>query len=238
MEGFTFYKSFYETMKRIRKKGDRAVVALATLEYMFDDVEPQGLPEAGEIAFESFRRVLENAKKNAGRGGRPRSENPLKNENRSETDPKPLANRSETDSQPIRNRSETDCETRSSSSLSLSLRSSIKEGEDILGNKNIPCAREEERPLPPSKRSEELKAFLEENKNVIVGVKLPATVSSIDFKKLSEVWKKTPYLKDRPHDLKWICDNYPSIIGGVYGKAEGQQEKQKGKLGPEWDGVE
>ena len=62
MDGFTFYKSFYETMKKIRKRADRANTALAVLEFMFEDEEPQGLTESCEIAFESFRRMLEKSK--------------------------------------------------------------------------------------------------------------------------------------------------------------------------------
>lgn len=59
MDGFTFYKSYYETLKKIRKRADRAETAIAVLEFMFDGCEPENLSEGGEIAFESFRRTLE-----------------------------------------------------------------------------------------------------------------------------------------------------------------------------------
>ena len=109
MDGFTFYKSYYETLKKIRKKNDRALTALAVLEFMFEDCEPENLTEGGEIAFESFRRTLETSRNNAGRGGRKPKTETQTNENRIETELKPK-----------RNRLKTDCETSSSSRLRLS----------------------------------------------------------------------------------------------------------------------
>jgi hypothetical protein len=107
MDGFTFYKSYYETLKKIRKKSDRALTALAVLEFMFEECEPENLTEGGEIAFESFRRTLETSRNNAGRGGR-----------KPKTETQTNGNRIETETKPIENRLKTDCET--SSRLRLS----------------------------------------------------------------------------------------------------------------------
>ena len=110
MDGFTFYKSYYETLKKIRKRADRAETAIAVLEFMFDGCEPENLSEGGVIAFESFRRSLETSRNNGGRGGR-----------KSKTETQPIENRIETELKPKRNRLKTECETSSSSRLSSSL---------------------------------------------------------------------------------------------------------------------
>ena len=110
MDGFTFYKSYYETLKKIRKRTDRGETALAVLEFMFDGCEPENLSEGGEIAFESFRRTLETSRNNAGRGGR-----------KPKTDCEPIKNRTATDCEPNCNPVKTDCETSSSLSYSSSL---------------------------------------------------------------------------------------------------------------------
>ncbi len=124
MEGFTFYKSFYETLKKIRKKQDRALAMLAVAEFMFDDEEPQNLSEVGEIAFESFRHILQKAKNMSGRGGRPSAkkdetnldENENQFENQTETNSKPNQNQFETNS----NQTETNSKTSYSYSYSSS----------------------------------------------------------------------------------------------------------------------
>lgn len=84
MDGFTFYKSFYETMKKIRKRNEREKISLAILEYMFDEIEPENLSEGGEIAFESFRRTLDISRVR-GKSGETQKENKKKsNENQKE----------------------------------------------------------------------------------------------------------------------------------------------------------
>ncbi len=91
MEGFTFYRSFFETLKKIRNRAARAQTALGILEFVFEDEEPSGLTEVGEIAFESFRHTLDKAKNNSGRGGRPKGE-------RCPCEEKPNGNRIKTES--------------------------------------------------------------------------------------------------------------------------------------------
>lgn len=105
MDGFTFYKSYYETLKKIRKKNDRALTALAVLEFMFEDCEPENLTEGGEIAFESFRRTLEISRVR-GKSGETQKEPKQKS--------KPNQNEIKTKSNEIK------CETRLSSRLRLS----------------------------------------------------------------------------------------------------------------------
>lgn len=89
MERFTIHQDYYNVLKRLKKRSDRAVVALAILEFAFEEVEPNDLTEAGDIAFESIRQTLEKSRNNSGRGGR-------KTKNRFETDLKPIDNRMET----------------------------------------------------------------------------------------------------------------------------------------------
>lgn len=79
MERFTIHQDYYNVLKRLKKRSDRAVVALAILEFAFEEIEPNDLTEAGDIAFESIRQTLEKSRNNSGRGGR-------KMKNRFETD--------------------------------------------------------------------------------------------------------------------------------------------------------
>lgn len=139
MEGFTFYKSFYETLKKIRKKQDRALAMLAVAEFMFDDEEPQDLSEVGEIAFESFRHILQKAKNMSGRGGRPSAKkeetNLDENENQTETKSKPNQNQFETNLDENETNLKTSYSYSSSLSYSKTNKGSKKE-KDIYKNNN------------------------------------------------------------------------------------------------------
>ena len=65
MTGFTFYKSFYETIKKVRNSRDRANAILAICEYMFEDKVPdENASETVEIVFQSVRHTLDKSKKN------------------------------------------------------------------------------------------------------------------------------------------------------------------------------
>lgn len=113
MDGFTFYKSYYETLKKIRKRGDRAETAMAVLEFMFEGIEPENLSEGGEIAFESFRRTLEISRVR-GKSGESHTKIKTKsNENQNEIKTKTTENKTDTN--------EIKDETSSSSRLSSSL---------------------------------------------------------------------------------------------------------------------
>ena len=146
MEGFTFYKSFYETLKKIRKKQDRALAMLAVAEFMFDDEEPQDLSEVGEIAFESFRHILQKAKNMSGRGGRPSAkkeetnldESENQTENQFETNLKPNQNQFETNLDENENQNETNSKTSYSysSSLSYSKTNKVSKKERNIYNNN------------------------------------------------------------------------------------------------------
>ena len=106
MDGFTFYKSFYETMKKIRKRTDREKISLAIIEFMFEETEPKNLSESCEIAFESFRRTLEIS--------RARGNSAIKS-NRNQNEIKTKSNEIKN------NTNEINDETSSSLSLSLSV---------------------------------------------------------------------------------------------------------------------
>ena len=106
MEGFTFHKEYYEIIKRLKKSQDRASLSLAILEFIFEDKTPGNLTEVAEMAFPG----LQKSKNNSGRGGRPKSKigykTVLKNENRFETDLKPIENRFETERETVHNEKE------------------------------------------------------------------------------------------------------------------------------------
>ena len=195
MEGFTFYKSFYETLKKIRKKADRAQAVLAMVEFMFDDIEPNGLSETSEIAFESFRHILQKAKNMSGRGGRPSTENGLvKNEKNK--------NQTETSLKPIQNQTETNSKTSESYSSSLSLiynhpptaGACVREGND----EKMDCAE-----------------FLRRYKNIEVDTNIAAY--GIDWGLLDTKFQESKkYLQGKPHTLSWIKREYPMILRDKY----------------------
>ncbi len=94
---------------------------------------------------------------------------------------------------------------------------SLSEREEILVSKNQPRAREKQlKDLPPSMRSKDLQEFLKENPKVIIDSCPIGMLSGIDFAQLREKYRRTPYLRDRPHELSWICKNSAGIIGGAY----------------------
>lgn len=69
MKGFTFYRSFYDTIKKIRNARDREKAVMAICEYMFEDkLSDSNLPESVEIALQSFMHTLNKSKKNGANG--------------------------------------------------------------------------------------------------------------------------------------------------------------------------
>lgn len=103
MNGFTFYRSFYDTIKKIRNSKDRAAAILAICEYMFDDVEPnESVSETVAIVFESVKHTLKKAKSNSANG-------------------KSKPNRNEIETESNDNPNENELKTRLSSSLRSSL---------------------------------------------------------------------------------------------------------------------
>jgi hypothetical protein len=186
MDGFTFYKSFYETMKKIRKRADRANTALAVLEFMFDDEEPQGLTESCEIAFESFRRMLEKSKHNAGRGGRPLKENGI---TQSETELKPNGNR-----------------------LKTELKPNGKQVQVQVQDKYIPPT---VNAYAQERKGAKMAAFLEKYPLInpdshIAGYDMDFELLTACFERSKK------YLARKPHDLSWVAKNYHRIISGAF----------------------
>ena len=82
MSGFTFYENYYETLKKIRKRAERQAVALAMIEFIFEEKEPENLSEIGEIVFQSFRVSLEKSRQNA-RNSKKTNEKRIENETQS-----------------------------------------------------------------------------------------------------------------------------------------------------------
>ena len=107
MDGFTFYRSFYETIKRINKKQERAEAIIAICEYMFENKEPEILSETAAIAFEGFRHTLNKCKKNGGNAKKriaKTSENAESNEDRNGIENESNQNRNEIETESKTNR--------------------------------------------------------------------------------------------------------------------------------------
>ena len=195
MERFTIHQDYYNVLKRLKKRSDRAVVALAILEFAFEEVEPNDLTEAGDIAFESIRQTLEKSRNNSGRGGR-------KMKNRFETDLKPIDNRMETELQPNGNRFET---VLNQEKNTLPLKERSKEN-------NTPSPKKES-PLNPPKVGTAQKNFFK----VYCQFKKAANGSypAIDFERLTEEFAKSASLR-KTFSWQLILDSYDSILTGNF----------------------
>jgi hypothetical protein len=186
MNGFTFYKSFYDTIKKIRKGSDRVATAWAVIEYMFDDIEPSTLSEVGEIAFESFRRTLDRSKSN-GECNRSKA-------SRNEVETKSNENRNQVENKTICNRNEIKTETRSSSRLRSSSYTPLF--------------------IPPQgeKQNDFETVFFEKYPKY---AKSKGKTEGIDFEKLLAEFEKSEYLRSL-YTFKQVEEIYPVIIRGGY----------------------
>lgn len=207
MERFTIHQDYYNVLKRLKKRSDRAVVALAILEFAFEEIEPNDLTEAGDIAFESIRQTLEKSRNNSGRGGR-------KTKNRFETDLKPIDNRMETELQPNENRFET----------VLNQEKNTLPQKERSKEKYTPSPKKES-PLNPPKGSGAQKDFFK----VYCQFKKAANGSypAIDFERLTEEFAKSASLR-KTFSWQLILDSYDSILAGnfrdkVDAQAEGRE---------------
>lgn len=95
MEGrnqFTFYRSFFEAIRRIRKKTDRCDAYDAIVGYALDELEPDLdlLSDAATIAFVMSRPILES--------GRKKAESGMRGGNARQTESKPQAKEKQTES--------------------------------------------------------------------------------------------------------------------------------------------
>ena len=95
---FTFYRSFADALKRIRKKADRADAYDAICNYALYGIEPDmdKLPDAAAIAFDLIRPNLDASKRKAESGKR--------GGNAKQAESKPQANRKQTASKLQANR--------------------------------------------------------------------------------------------------------------------------------------
>jgi hypothetical protein len=195
MDRLTIQAEYYNVLKRLRKRSERAMVALAILEFAFDEIEPKELTETAEIAFESMRQSLEKSRNNSGRGGR-------KKENRFETDLKPICNRNETELQPNENRFETDF-FREKNTLPQKERSK---------EKYTPSPKKETPLYPPKGSGAQDKFF-----SVYCQFKKFANgeYPKIDFTKLMEEFEKSASLR-KTFSWQVILDSYDSIIAGNF----------------------
>ncbi len=94
------------------------------------------------------------------------------------------------------------------------------------GSKNEPRSSETLKDLPPSSRGAGLETFLKEFSNVTVDSS-PGWLSEMDFAKLSEKFRVSDYLHNRPHELSWVCKHYQAIINGVYDPVDKGKAKER-----------
>lgn len=201
MDGFTFYKSFYDTIKKMRKPQDRAKTAFAILEYVFDDKEPEELSEIAEIAFESFRHTLRKSKNN---GGSARKKTKSNDNQNSET----ISKRFENDFEKGKsNDNQGEIVSKTSSSLSLSLSSK----ERLIDNQS-----KENNQTIKEIGNDSLSAFLKAYPAIEVDISSTAQLYGKDFEILSEKFSESGYLRDKTNSLSWVCRNYTDIICDKY----------------------
>ena len=143
MDRFTIGKEEYKAISKIKKRQDKANLCLSIMEFMFDDKEPESLSEVAEMVFGIIRTTLQKSKNNSGRGGRPKKENGyksvLKNENRIETDLKPIENRIETERETVPNEKESTKEKETTLERENTLRKKERKDIYILSNKGDGC---------------------------------------------------------------------------------------------------
>lgn len=198
MDGFTFYKSFYETLKKIRKKADRAQAVLAVVEFMFDDEEPQGLSEVGEIAFESFRHTLTRAKKLSKNGSQTKANQMESANNQTANTDNQTANKTKSKA----NQKQIKSEASESESYSLS-----------LINNHPPTTGARTREETDEKMT--CAEFLSKYPNINPDTNIAAY--GLDWELLDEKFQEsTKYLQGSPHDLSWVKRNYRRIIADAY----------------------
>ena len=101
MEGFTFYKSYWQTAQAIPDPEQRLAYLEACIAYTLEDEEPEGLPAFANIAFTAVRPSLDKSKarsetgKQKGAAARTESEAKQTEANKSESK-RNEANKSET----------------------------------------------------------------------------------------------------------------------------------------------
>lgn len=138
---FTFYRSFADALKRIRKKADRADAYDAICNYALYGIEPDmdKLPDAAAIAFDLIRPNLDASKRKAESGKR--------GGNAKQAESKPQANRKQTSSKLQANRKQG--ETASEKEREIE-----KEKEKEIEIENECCY-----PLPPTANAELAEVF-------------------------------------------------------------------------------
>lgn len=190
MTGFTFYKSFYETIKKVRNSRDRANAILAICEYMFEDKVPdENTSETVEIVFQSVRHTLDKSKKNGVSGSETKPK-------RTKIETESNGNRNKIELQSNENRNEIETETRSRSRSSISsitpLFISPQSGDEKKSVSDEFFAKYPRYAKDRGKFSE-----------------------SYDYKRLLEEFEKSSYLRSL-YTAKQVVELYPLIVTGEY----------------------
>lgn len=220
MDGFTFYKSFYDTIKKMKKEQDRIKTVYAVIEYMFDDVEPNGLSEVAEIAFESFKHTLDKSKNN---GGSARAKRKSKDNQNEKTIPKRFENDSEKkESKDNQN----EIVSGTSSSLSLSSKERLidnqwKENGSVAETINQTIEESVTKNTP-------LSAFLKANPSIQVDITSMSLLYGKDFELLSLKFRESRYLQEKTNSLSWVCRSYTDIVCDKYKDKTVNQTGEKG----------
>ncbi len=210
MKGFTFLKSYYDIILKLRKKQDRDALLNAIVEFVFEDIEPKDLSEVAEIAFESFRQSLEKSKKN-GDNSRKGNEIELKsNLNRNQKETKSLLKIDFGEKAPLNEKE-----------------NKTKKGDkkEKIKEKDINPLKENITPLSPLDGGTAQEKFFK----VYCQFKKAASGSypAIDFERLTEEFAKSSSLR-KTFSWQVILDSYDSILAGnfrdkVDAQAEGRE---------------
>ncbi len=187
MNGFTFYKSFYDTIKKIRKPCDRANAILAICEYMFEDKEPDdNVSETVAIVFQSVKHTLKKSKSN----GEKNKSNESQNEVKTQSDD----NQTKVKTKSNESQNEVKRETRLSSSLRLS-------------SYTPPF-------IPPQGEKQKVfaEAFFDKYPRY---AKAKYQEGEVDFERLLVEFEKSAYLRSL-YTFKQVLAIYPAIIKGDF----------------------
>lgn len=194
MDRITLSVEYYNLLKRLRKKSEREVVALAIFEFAFEGIEPNDLSEASEIAFEGIRQSLEKSRNNGGRGGR-------KKKNRIETDLKPIDNQFKTELIPIDNQFKT--------AIEKNKEKKAEQKKDNKKDKDTPLfisPQSGDEKTPADEFFEKYPRYAKDRNKMRVDV---------DYKRLMEEFEKSTYLRSL-YTVKQINEIYPCILTGDY----------------------
>ena len=207
MKSFTFYRSFYETMKKIRKREDKEKISFAILEYMFDGIEPTNLKENCEIAFASFRELLDLSRVRAISASKSKSnQNEIKTES-NEIKTESNANQMKSNA----NQMKSNFEKRENSSMEKETKE--ERSKEKNKEKDITLLRENIPPTPQGAGETDLKPIFFERYPAMQ--KCAKNDDGIDYGVLLQEFEKSSILRGI-YSFSKIVSMYPAIKRGDF----------------------